>query len=100
MLPAGQVHAGPGGLLRQVDRSVCAQMQGRDMGYVALLHGSQMCVPVCPAGYLCARHNEAHMAAGWGNASWTQVRVCAHVLVFVAVSRGQVWVVVHFGLLY
>lgn len=30
VLHAGQVHAGPGGVLWQVDRSVYAQMQGRD----------------------------------------------------------------------
>lgn len=30
VLHAGQVHTGPGGVLWQVDRSVCAQMQGRD----------------------------------------------------------------------
>lgn len=45
----GQVHAGLGAVLQQVGRSVCAQMQGRD---VALLHGIQMCVPVGPSGYL------------------------------------------------
>lgn len=69
------------------------------MGYVALLHGSQMWVPVGPAGCVCAWQNEAHMA-GWGNAPLKQVRVCAHAPVFVAVSHGWVWVVVHVGLLY
>lgn len=70
-----------------------------EMGYVALLHGSQMCVPVCPAGYVCAQHNEVLKAAESGSASWKQVRVCAHALVYVAVSHGQVWVIVHVGLL-
>lgn len=51
---------------------VCAQMQGRD-GYVALLHGSQMCVPVCPA---VTQHSEAHMAVGWGKASWEHRCMC------------------------
>lgn len=68
------------------------------MGYVALLHGSQMCVPVGAAD-VCAWQNETRMAAEWENASLMQVHVCAHAPVFVAVSHVQVWVVVHVGLL-
>lgn len=48
---------------------------------------------------MCVHGSEAHMAAGKGNASLKQVRVCAHAPVFVAVSHEWVWVVVHVGLL-
>lgn len=67
----GQGHARLGGAFHRWT-GVCAQMQGRD-GYVALLHGSQMCVPVCPA---VTQHSEAHMAVGWGKASWEHRCMC------------------------
>lgn len=43
---------------------VCTHTCRAGMGYVALLHGSQMCVPVGAAGDVYGRQNEAHGASG------------------------------------
>lgn len=69
LLHAGQVHVGPGGVLLQAGRVCVCTHAGPGMGYVALLHVGQMCVPAGPAwyggaGYMCARQDGSHMGAG------------------------------------